>query len=691
MKNWKLSALLNTPLGVVIVVGTIALVVELLFMALLHEFLMVQFKFSDTAWDFIDAITLTATISPALYFLVFRKMRESEERFRQILATAPNAIVMVDGQGRITDWNHTAQRIFQYSQEEAVGQQMHQLIAPPRYHDDAARGFARFEETGEGPLIGKITEIAATRKDGSEFPAELSISAVKLKGRWHAIGIIHDITERKRTEEALRDSEDKFRNIVERSFDAIHMLDMEGRFTYCSPRVELISGYRPDEVIGIHFKDFLFEEDIPKAYSAFNEMIGGGAVKGLVLKAKKKDGTLLFLEINGAPIFKGEKITGIQFVYRDITERKRAEDTLRESEERFHHLFENMSNGVAIYQPDAACEVFTFKSLNRALERIERVKREEVLGRSLEDVFPGVRAFGLLEVLQRVCRSGEAEHFPPAFYQDGRIAGWRENYVYRLDSGEIVAVYDDVTERKHQEERTAALLELSSSTESLDEKTLLQRGLDTVQQLTGSRIGFLHFVSEDQNEIELVTWSTDTLAHYCQADFDRHYPVPNAGIWADCIRLKQPIIINDYATAPGKKGYPERHADVQRFVSVPVFEGTQVRMIVGVGNAASDYDEHDVETVKLFSYDLYRIVQRKRMDEELQLTYFALNHAVDSVFFMEPSGKFRYANETACRVLGYSKEELLSMSVADIDPNLPEGVPLEMSQATKKAGVGRVE
>src|SRR3989338_5510691 len=202
MKNRKLSGLMLTPLAVVIVVGMVVLGAELLLMVFVEP-LVAQLKLPHTAWGFIDAVTLTAIVVPALSFMVFRKTHDSEERFRQLYTLAPNAVVIVNAQGRITDWNPAAQQMFGYSEEEAVGQLMHQLIAPHRFRDDAERGFARFEETGEGPLLGKTTEIAALRKDGSEFPIELSISAVKLQGRLHAIGIVLDITERKRAEELV--------------------------------------------------------------------------------------------------------------------------------------------------------------------------------------------------------------------------------------------------------------------------------------------------------------------------------------------------------------------------------------------------------------------------------------------------------------------------------------------------------
>lgn len=134
-----------------------------------------------------------------------------------------------------------------------------------------------------------------------------------------------------------------------------------------------------------------------------------------------------------------------------------AQAALLESEERYHQLFETMGSGVAIYRPDPNGQSFTIRSINRAVERIEGVAREAVVGCDLETVFPGVAAIGLLDVLRRVARTGTAEQLPPALYRDGRISGWRENTVYRLGTGEIVAVYEDVTERVEREARIRRL------------------------------------------------------------------------------------------------------------------------------------------------------------------------------------------------------------------------------------------
>ncbi|MGC9444481.1 MAG: PAS domain S-box protein [Candidatus Methanospirareceae archaeon] len=132
--------------------------------------------------------------------------------------------------------------------------------------------------------------------------------------------------------------------------------------------------------------------------------------------------------------------------------RKETEATLRESEERFRELFDNMSSGVAIYEAVNQGEDFIFKDVNKAGERIDDITKDALLGKRVTEIFPCVKAFGLFEVLQLVFQTGRPEHLPLTHYQDERIAGWRENYVYKLPSGELVAVYDDVTERKQAED-----------------------------------------------------------------------------------------------------------------------------------------------------------------------------------------------------------------------------------------------
>jgi len=120
---------------------------------------------------------------------------------------------------------------------------------------------------------------------------------------------------------------------------------------------------------------------------------------------------------------------------------------LAESQTRLSELFENMSSGVAIYQVEGNGKHFIFSGFNRAAERIEQKPRGEVIGRDVEEVFPGIGEIGLLDVFRRVWQTGKSEGFPVSFYHDGRITGWRDNFVYKLPGGEIVAIYDDVTER----------------------------------------------------------------------------------------------------------------------------------------------------------------------------------------------------------------------------------------------------
>ncbi len=135
-----------------------------------------------------------------------------------------------------------------------------------------------------------------------------------------------------------------------------------------------------------------------------------------------------------------------------IEEHKRTEEALRESEARYKGIVEHTNNGVAVYRATCDQEDFIFVDFNQSGEKIEKIKRDEVIGKRVLEIFPGIKEFGLLKVFQRVLRTGKPEHFPVSQYKDQRIIGWRDNFVYKLSSGEIVAVYSDETVRKQAEE-----------------------------------------------------------------------------------------------------------------------------------------------------------------------------------------------------------------------------------------------
>ena len=337
MKNWNLPKILNTPLGIVIAVTVSIFGVELLFMVLLHMFFRPMFGLSGATWNIIDAVALSIIIAPLLYWLVFRKIKEKEDYLRQINAAAQDAIVVVNEQCRIVDWNLAAQKMYQYSREEVLGQQLHQLIVPPRFRADVDHGFARFQENGEGPLIDKITEVLAIRKDGSEIHAELSISAVKVRGGWHAIGIIRDITERKRTEKILRKSAEEIEDLYNHAPCGYHSLDKDGVICRINDTELAWLGYTRDEVVGkMRWLDLITSASLQAFQERFARCMKQESVHDIEMDIIRKDGTVFTGLINSKAIYDsgGNYVMSWSTVF-DITERKRAEEVAIKAREKF--------------------------------------------------------------------------------------------------------------------------------------------------------------------------------------------------------------------------------------------------------------------------------------------------------------------------------------------------------------------
>lgn len=262
------------------------------------------------------------------------------------------------------------------------------------------------------------------------------------------LGAVHrmtDITQLKKSEEALKESEAYFRQLFELGADAIFLQDRE-KIIEVNEQACLCLGYSREELLGLRLTDLeaeISQDQRNQLLESRQKEIHKNTFYGTY---RRKDGSTFPVEVRSRD-FAAQGRTLRLAAARDITAQREAEKAIRDSEHRFRELFNHMKSGVIVYEVTSEGKKIIIKDLNRAAERIEIKKKRAVLGRDVREVFPGAEAMGMVETILRVWSSGNPEHLPLAHYQDERISGWRENFVYRLPSGEVVAVYDDVTDR----------------------------------------------------------------------------------------------------------------------------------------------------------------------------------------------------------------------------------------------------
>ncbi|MBN1547802.1 MAG: PAS domain S-box protein, partial [Syntrophaceae bacterium] len=384
-------------------------------------------------------------------------LRESEERFRAITDSAHDAILMMDNDGNVSYWNAAAEQILGYAGAEAIGRNLHELIAPERFLPAYSAAFPEFQQTGRGNAIGKTLELAARRKDGCEIDVALSLSAVKIKGAWHAIGILQDITERKRTEKKLKESENKYRLIADNMTDTIAIMDMNLRFTYLSPSIVRMRGYTVDEALAQTFEQVMTPESLLLATSVFEDELQQEAsgtadpdrVRIIELEEYRKDMSTIWVETS-LSFLRDEhgRPTGILSLSRDITERKRAEEELRQSEEKYRTIIESIEDGYV--EVDLAGN-WTF--VNDVTCKHMKYSREELIGMDFHKLHTersakrSVKAFSDVYLTGKPLKSLEIE----GVRKDGTIGDYELSVSLMKDAKEqpigFRCISRDVTER----------------------------------------------------------------------------------------------------------------------------------------------------------------------------------------------------------------------------------------------------
>jgi PAS domain S-box-containing protein/putative nucleotidyltransferase with HDIG domain len=242
--------------------------------------------------------------------------------------------------------------------------------------------------------------------------------------------------------------EDRYHTLVEKAFEGIIVVQ-DGKIVFANSRAYQIIGQSNERKEPRPFTDFIHPDDKERVVDRHLRRLKGEQFEETYpIRLVDQNGNIKWTLISAALIDWEDKPATLTLVT-DITERKLAEVALQDSELRFRELFNHMSSGAAVYEAVDNGGDFILRDFNPAAEKIEKVSRQNILGKRVSEAFPGVKTFGIFEVLQRVWQTGKPEYFPENIYKDAKDAGsWRESWVFKLPGGEIVAVYNDVTERK---------------------------------------------------------------------------------------------------------------------------------------------------------------------------------------------------------------------------------------------------
>jgi diguanylate cyclase (GGDEF)-like protein/PAS domain S-box-containing protein len=268
----------------------------------------------------------------------------------QLLENVSDAVVVVDASsGRIVLWNAAATKIFGYSSSEARHHSW-TVIVPERLKAQCEAGMARYRDTGHGPYIDShvVLDLPAVRRDGEEITIEIALSPISLSHNMEnhgrlVLAIIRDVTERKEVEKVIKESEERFRSLVQNTSDIITILDADGTVVYISPAVERVTGYKPEEQIGTDAFRPVHPDDREQALSIFAEVLKSpGLHPPLEFRMPHKDGSWRYLEHVVNNLLEDPAVRGVVVTSWDVTERKALEEQLRH--QAFHDPLSGLPN-----------------------------------------------------------------------------------------------------------------------------------------------------------------------------------------------------------------------------------------------------------------------------------------------------------------------------------------------------------
>jgi PAS domain S-box-containing protein len=616
-------------------------------------------------------------------------LRESEERYRSLVEASPDAVLLTDVGGRILLCNRRAAALHGYETgDELVGTNCFDLIDP----EDRERAMANAMRSVQAGGIRDV-QYRMVGRDERTFLAEYSASVIRdPDGKPRSFtAVLRDITERKRTEEALQRSEEHFRSLTENLSDVILILDSDGTIVYESPSVERVLGHKPDQRIGRKVFDFAHPDDVPAIAEAFQSAIQQpGTLHTAVLRVRHEEGSWRDLECVGR-IRTGDAGQAVAIITaRDVTERKMADQALRDSEERYRGLVQACPDAVALMALDGriilcneqAATLHGFKAVDDVLglngfHFIAPEHRQGAIASTMRTVQSGAVTHVEYDVLRR-----DGSRFP-ADISASRILDTEGQPVG------LTAVWRDISDRRRAERelrKTNALVQLLGSValaanEAADLRSILDSTLAGVCPYAGWAAGHAFVLSDaGGGQIESSgVWHAQRprVIQPLRAATKKATFTPEATLAGAVTATGKPAWINDLPGSELPRARVATAAGIKAAYAFPVL--VQDEVVAVLEFFSEEFEEPDDALLELMAgigTQLGRVVERKRARDEID-RFFTLS--LDMLGMLGFDGNFKRVNSTLCETLGYTEDEILSK------PYLELVHPDDMAAVTREA------
>ncbi|TXT56384.1 MAG: Signal transduction histidine kinase [Promethearchaeota archaeon] len=376
----------------------------------------------------------------------------NENGYRELFEKSPNAIVLTTSKGKVIDLNPVAERMCGYSKSDIIGKNYANLNIYEKKHKKIF--LERFKQFKKGKNPGQM-ELKVTNRYGKTYWLNYQSSFIPLNGDYIVEAIIQDITQKKQTEFALKKSETRYRKIIENSKEGYFEVDLKGNLTFFNDALLKLSGYERDELMGMHYKDYMDRENIKRTYEAFNEVYRTGEEKtNYQYELISKNGDKVYGETTiGLRYEKGKKIGFCGFL-RDITDQKVAERRLKESEEKFRKIAEQSILSIIILQEDRV------RYINKPFADLVGYSKEEIKDWEPSEYKKLIHPEDRHSIVEQAKKKQDGEPNIKSHYRfrmirkTGEII-WVENYsktiTYEGKSANFITLAD-ITEKKKAEE-----------------------------------------------------------------------------------------------------------------------------------------------------------------------------------------------------------------------------------------------